>query len=144
MFFYEVWIRETSLNRRQQSRLACFINDFYDPNDIYSLVAASDNSQPRSCVIAGLAYDTEYLVSASSSTLIGTSLPSVEVRLRTLESEPLCAPRLVDARELTTSDSVKFTWLPTLNDTLTDKYWMNCIGGKFTKFRIFQVIRKKN
>ncbi len=144
ILLYEVWIRkiETSelyFNNSYQSisgqQLACAIEDLYDPNDIYSIV--SDNKQ-KLCIIKNLNYYSKYILSATSSTIVGRSSPSIEVLFTTLENRPLCGPKLLSAFSYST-DSIFFKWYPTINMTEYDSYWRRCIGGNLRNFTIYQL-----
>lgn len=144
ILLYEVFIKKfdqselASSNNSFQSvnnqQLACAIEDLYDPNDIYSLITGN---KPKVCIIKNLNYYTKYVLSATSSTIVGRSSPSVEVVFTTLENKPICGPQILSAFSYAT-DSIYLKWLPAFNMTETVEYWRKCIGGVLKNFTIYQ------
>ena len=103
ILLYEVWVRQatqlsnTTVNSSSvamdsalQPWLACAIEEWYDPNDQQDV----NEDAGKFCVIHNLVSNTEYTVSASSSTIIGRSELSPELAVKTLEDFPSCPARV--------------------------------------------------
>lgn len=134
ILLYEIWIQslDTSSSNKE---LACAIEDLYDPNDPSTI--NSDNKQ-KICFIRNLNSNTPYAFSVTSSTIIGRSLPSSDLFLTTQEDQPICPPQLQTANSFQ-SDEIYFNWLPSLNMSIYDTYWKNCLGGALRNFSIYKI-----
>ena len=130
-----------SLNERQ---LACAIEDLYDPYDFNATLINNqmqsgiddDGAKLKNCKISNLNSNSEYAVSATSSNIIGRSKSSEELKFITLENKPTCAPHIAFIGSFK-SDSIYFSWQPSLFQSQTDVNWKNCIGGNLKNFTIY-------
>ena len=126
---YEIYKRSLNLSEQEYS-LACVIEEFYDPN-----VLTKDN-RLKICVIRNLRPRSTYEIVATSSTVIGRSKQSAELLLTTLDSAPICPPIIKSAVSLK-FDSVFINWLPSFEQSSTDNYWTNCLGGGIANFSVY-------
>lgn len=96
----------------------------------------------RNCTISSLKPNQEYLIYATSSTIIGRSNFSSSILAKTLESPPLCEP-ILTATEVQT-DAVLLVWEPSLNESQVDPYWLSCIGGALRNFTLYTTSQNKS
>lgn len=137
ILLYQIWIHK---NNNQGYELACSIEEWYDPND---LDYEQSHNVPKICVIKNLEPSTNYKVSATSTTVIGSSTFSDPLMFKTLEMLPKCSVEIMEALSRT-SDSVEITWKPNLNGSKSEPSWINCISGELIGFKVYLKDNKDN
>lgn len=134
IILYEIWIKANNTiysNSASSKKLACAIEDMFDP-----ISTPSSFSDLKNCTITGLTSNTDYLISATSSTIIGRSVPSKDLVVTTLESRPKCSPRVLTAKSFTPY-SISLVWEPAFNATEFDLFWRDCVGGVINNFTVY-------
>lgn len=140
ILLFEIWIADAKRDKLEKN-LACVIEDLYDPNDFNSVL--NGRNKTRSCSIGNLQSSWGYMLSATSSTVIGRSQFSSEIDIITLEKYPSCHPKIDQAISYKT-DSIYFEWSPSLNASRNDSAWIDCIGGTLKNFTIYELISSNN
>ncbi len=131
ILLYQIWIHK---NNNQGFELACSIEEWYDPNDQYN---KNSNNAPKICIIKNLEPFNDYKVSATSTTVIGSSTFSNPLEFKTLEMLPKCAPKIVEAVSKS-ADTIDITWKPSFEESQSNSYWLRCISGILKGFKVYQ------
>ena len=131
VLIYQIWLRKLNEDSLKID-LVCSIEEFYDPNEGKVI-----NNAPKICLANNLAPNTAYEVSASSSTIIGSSILSPSLILTTLEESPRCPVEIVTAYSNAPS-SVLLQWSPSVNTSKTDSYWQKCTIGNIKAFKVYK------
>jgi hypothetical protein len=134
ILLYEIWMKTVISDSFY--KLACTSEEFYDPlNQIHN--NQSDNL--KYCTINQLKANTLYSLRATSSTILGRSnLSDSEIRVKTLEDKPKCAPILTEGYS-NYFDKIYLKWFPSFQDTQTNDTLKHCIGGDLIHFQVILV-----
>lgn len=135
VLLYQIWLRRLNENSLRVE-LVCSIEEFFDPNE--GILLDTKNNAPKICMIRNLEPNTAYEVSASSSTIIGSSLLSPSLVLTTVEEIPRC-PVEINKAYSNQPNSVLFNWSPSVNTSM-DSYWQStrCTTGNILSFNIYK------
>ena len=131
ILLYQIWIHK---NNHQGFELACSIEEWYDPNDPTN---QKKDDAPKICIIKNLEPSNNYKVSATSTTVIGSSTFSDPLEFKTLEMLPKCSVKIVEAVSKI-SDSIDITWKPSFNESKTEPFWLKCVSGILVSFKVYQ------
>ena len=137
ILLYEVWLKNLNKLSLALSKadnnigyLVCAVEEWYDPHGLNATIALNET---KMCIIKDLKPFSLYSVVVSSSTIVGHSEFSSELKFLTAEDRPLCAPKFVSAFS-NSSNSIYLSWDP--SQLTTNNSWIECVRGNIKEFQL--------